>query len=53
MVLKLIRDLNHSDLPDPIADRFKELDNEINKLKAELEGTERKELKMSIKIYNS
>ena len=32
--VKIKRDLNHSDLPDPIADRFKELDNEIKKLKA-------------------
>lgn len=35
--VKIKRDLNHSDLPDPIADRFKELENEIKKLKAELE----------------
>lgn len=35
--VKIKRDLNHSDLPDPIADRFKELENEMKKLKAELE----------------
>lgn len=35
--VKIKRDLNHSDLPDPIADRFKELENELKKLKAELE----------------
>lgn len=35
--VKIKRDLNHSDLPDPIADRFKELEKEIKKMKAELE----------------
>ena len=35
--VKLKRDLNHSDLPDPISDRFKELENEIRQLKEELE----------------
>lgn len=35
--VKIKRDLNHSDLPDPIADRFKELENEIKQLKAELD----------------
>jgi serine O-acetyltransferase len=36
--IKIKRDLNHSDLPDPISDRFKELEDEIKLLKAELEG---------------
>ena len=31
------KDLNHSDLPDPIADHLKELENEIKQLKEELE----------------
>ena len=35
--VKIKRDLNHSDLPDPIADRLKELENEIKQLKEELE----------------
>lgn len=35
--VKIKRDLNHSDLPDPIADRFKELEDEIKQLKAALE----------------
>lgn len=33
---KIGRDLNHCDLPDPINDRFKELESEIEKLKIEL-----------------
>lgn len=33
---RINRDLNHCDLPDPVADRFKELENEINRLKQEL-----------------
>ena len=35
--IKIKRDLNHSDLPDPISDRFKELEDEMKRLKAELE----------------
>ena len=35
--IKIKRDLNHSDLPDPISDRFKELEDEIKLLKAEHE----------------
>ncbi|KAB2329197.1 serine O-acetyltransferase [Cytobacillus depressus] len=35
--VKIKKDLNHSDLPDPIADRFKDLENEIAKLSFELE----------------
>lgn len=35
--VKIKRDLNHSDLPDPITDRFNKLENEIKQLKAELE----------------
>ncbi|MBK5444363.1 MULTISPECIES: serine O-acetyltransferase [unclassified Peribacillus] len=34
--IKINKDLNHSDLPDPIADRFKEMDKEIFALKAKL-----------------
>ncbi len=35
--VKIRKDLNHSDLPDPVADRLKELENEIKQLKEELE----------------
>ncbi len=34
---KISRDLNHSDLPDPVADRFKDLEMQINQLKEALE----------------
>ena len=35
--VKVNKDLNHANLPDPVADRLKELQDEINKLKVELE----------------
>lgn len=34
---RINRDLNHTDLPDPIADRLKALENEISQLKQTLE----------------
>nr|WP_206702217.1 serine O-acetyltransferase [Bacillus vallismortis] len=34
---KVRRDLNHQDLPDPVADRFKFLEEQISELKAEIE----------------
>lgn len=34
--VKLKKDLNHSDLPDPVADRFKELESKLNELQKEL-----------------
>ncbi|MBL3649893.1 serine O-acetyltransferase [Bacillus vallismortis] len=34
---KVRRDLNHQDLPDPVADRFKSLEQQILELKAEIE----------------
>ncbi|HWO94750.1 MAG TPA: serine O-acetyltransferase [Bacillus sp. (in: firmicutes)] len=41
--VRIDKDLNHRDLPDPVADRFKELEEELNALKQELkqlkEGT--------------
>ncbi|MBG9585763.1 serine O-acetyltransferase [Cytobacillus firmus] len=40
--VKISKDLNHCDLPDPIADRFKELEGELRELKTEVE-TLRKE----------
>ena len=40
------KDFNHANLPDPVADRLKELQDEINKLKVELEDhKQRKEYK--------
>ncbi|MCL6617478.1 MAG: serine O-acetyltransferase, partial [Anoxybacillus ayderensis] len=35
--VRVNKDLNHCDLPDPIADRFKELEAEIEQLKTQLE----------------
>lgn len=35
--MRINRDLNHCDLPDPIADRFKELEAELGNLKKELD----------------
>jgi serine O-acetyltransferase len=40
--MKVKKDLNHTDLPDPIADRFNEMENELQALKNEVE-TLRKE----------
>lgn len=40
---KINRDLNHQDLPDPVSDRFKELEREMEKLKRELASLSRKE----------
>ncbi|MED1438070.1 MULTISPECIES: serine O-acetyltransferase [Aeribacillus] len=40
---KVRKDLNHRDLPDPISDKFKELEKEIGKLKAELDNLKKKE----------
>lgn len=36
--VKIRKDLDHTDLPDPITDRFKELENEIVRLKNEIES---------------
>ncbi|KOP72288.1 serine O-acetyltransferase [Cytobacillus solani] len=36
--VKISKDLNHCDLPDPIADRFKEMENELAALKSEIES---------------
>lgn len=35
--VKVTKDLNHTDLPDPISDRFKELENELERVKREFE----------------
>src|SRR3954470_22583048 len=34
---RITRDLNHCDMPDPVADRFKEMQNELDKIMDELE----------------
>ena len=31
---RINKDLNHCDLPDPVADRFKEMQDELDQLKA-------------------
>ncbi|MED1205683.1 serine O-acetyltransferase [Heyndrickxia acidicola] len=35
--VRINRDLNHSDLPDPVSDRCVDIENQINMLKAEIE----------------
>lgn len=39
--IRIKKDFNHSDLPDPIADRFKEIGEEMERLKKELEELQR------------
>lgn len=34
--VKIRRDLNHMDMPDPVADKFKELEDELKRLKNEI-----------------
>ncbi|WP_243388372.1 serine O-acetyltransferase [Bacillus kexueae] len=41
--VKVQKDLNHHDLPDPVADRFKELEKELETLKDELKQLKEKE----------
>ncbi|WP_243292362.1 serine O-acetyltransferase [Bacillus sp. FJAT-47783] len=41
--MKVQKDLDHCDLPDPVADRFKELEEELEKLKLELAKMKEKE----------
>lgn len=36
--VKVNKDFNHGNMPDPVADRLKELQDEINKLKVELDN---------------
>ncbi len=36
--VKISRDLDHINLPDPVADKFKELEEEIKRLKTELDN---------------
>jgi serine O-acetyltransferase len=45
--VKIKKDLNHSDLPDPISDRFKTLETEIAFLQEELRGLKEERSKMN------
>jgi serine O-acetyltransferase len=36
--VKVKKDLNHTDLPDPVADRIKDLEAEIARLRKEIES---------------
>ncbi|MBY0095386.1 serine O-acetyltransferase [Mesobacillus maritimus] len=45
--VKIKKDLNHSDLPDPISDRFKTLEAEIALLQGELRGLKEERSKMN------
>lgn len=45
--VKIKKDLNHSDLPDPIYDRFKSLEVEITLLQEELKGLKEERSKMN------
>ena len=50
---KIKRDLNHQDLPDPVADRFRALEQQIFELQAELEDKKKGSTKMTITLYNT
>ncbi|MFE5278802.1 serine O-acetyltransferase, partial [Bacillus cereus] len=39
--VRLNKDLNHSDLPDPVADRFKMLEEKIKQLQKEIDELQR------------
>ena len=41
MASKSKKDLKHGDLPDPVADRFIELDEEIQRLRTEIAGLQK------------
>lgn len=44
---RIKKDLNHCDLPDPIADRLKEMELEINRLKQELDEMNKERTKVN------
>lgn len=44
--VKIKKDLNHTDLPDPIADRFKELGEEIERLKKEVDDLQKERVSL-------
>jgi serine O-acetyltransferase len=41
------KDLNHCDMPDPIADRLKEMESELTQLKQELEGLRKERIEVN------
>ncbi|WP_040203205.1 serine O-acetyltransferase [Neobacillus jeddahensis] len=41
------KDLNHCDLPDPVADRLKEMQNEVSQLRQELEELKEERIKVN------
>jgi serine O-acetyltransferase len=44
---RITRDLNHCDMPDPVADRFKEMQNELDKIMDELEELKGERIKVN------
>jgi len=44
---RITRDLNHCDMPDPVADRFKEMQNDLDKLMHELEELKGERIKIN------
>ncbi|NMD72684.1 serine O-acetyltransferase [Bacillus sp. DNRA2] len=44
--VKIQKDLKHGDLPDPIADRFKELGEEIDRLKKEIDELQKERVSL-------
>ena len=43
MELRVNKDLNHEDMPDPVADRLKELQDEIDKLESRIRSNHKQE----------
>lgn len=44
---RITRDLDHCDMPDPVADRFKEMQNDLDKLMHELEELKGERIKVN------
>ena len=44
---RINKDLNHCDLPDPVADRLKEMQGELNQLKQELDELKEERIKVN------
>ena len=44
---RITRDLNHCDLPDPVADRLREMQNDLDKLMHELEELKGERIKVN------
>ncbi|AIM16648.1 MULTISPECIES: serine O-acetyltransferase [Neobacillus] len=45
--IRINKDLNHCDLPDPVADRFKEMQEELDRLKQELAELKEERIKVN------